>query len=85
VTAQKSQQPVTESAQENKINTKTKDREISDYFGYENKDAFWDIAVRAMIALMMVAGLTSETSVYFYETTRRYIPEEQESTYMNIT
>jgi hypothetical protein len=28
-----------------------------------------------LIALMMEAGCTTETSVYFYETTRRSIPE----------
>jgi hypothetical protein len=29
-----------------------------------------------LIALMMVAKNTSETSVYFYQTTRRYNPED---------
>jgi hypothetical protein len=33
----------------------------------------WDLA---MIALMMEAVNTSETSVTFYETTLRYIPED---------
>jgi hypothetical protein len=41
--------------------------------------AFWDIARHnrgdACIALMMEAVRTFETSVYFTETTRRYIPE----------
>jgi hypothetical protein len=32
--------------------------------------------IRMMITLMMEAVLTSETSVYFNETTRRYIPED---------
>jgi hypothetical protein len=31
--------------------------------------------IREMLALMMVAVRTSETSVYCNETTRRYIPE----------
>jgi hypothetical protein len=34
---------------------------------------FWDIA---LIALMMEAVSTSETSVYFYGIIRRYIPED---------
>jgi cell division protein FtsL len=44
--------------------------------------AFWDIALyslvkaeRLLIALMMEAICTSETSVYFKHTTRRYISE----------
>jgi hypothetical protein len=37
--------------------------------------AFWDIAPRSLIALMMEAVRTSETSVNFYETTRRNIQE----------
>jgi cell division protein FtsL len=44
--------------------------------------AFWDIALyslvkaeRRLIALMMEAVRTSETSVYFKHTTRRYISE----------
>jgi hypothetical protein len=44
--------------------------------------AFWDIAPLSLgvgrrfraIALMMKAVSTSETSVYFNETTQRYIP-----------
>jgi hypothetical protein len=32
--------------------------------------AFWDMAIA-----LMEAAHTSETSVYFNETTRRYIPE----------
>jgi hypothetical protein len=31
--------------------------------------------IRAFVALMMEAGSTSETSVYFNDTTRRYIPD----------
>jgi hypothetical protein len=44
--------------------------------------AFWDIALcslidvdRHFIVLLMEAVITSEMSVYFNETTRRYIPE----------
>jgi hypothetical protein len=39
---------------------------------------FWDVALcsLAMIALMMEAASTSETSVNFYQTTRRNIPED---------
>jgi hypothetical protein len=33
------------------------------------------VVVKAMNALMMEAVRTSETSIYFNETTRRYIPE----------
>jgi hypothetical protein len=46
---------------------------------------FWDVALCSLvkiilrfrlIALMMEAAITSETSVNFYETTRRNIPED---------
>jgi hypothetical protein len=36
---------------------------------------FWDIVQFSFIALMMEAVSTSETSVNFYETTQRNIPE----------
>jgi hypothetical protein len=36
--------------------------------------AFWDVAPYSL-ALMMEEVRTCETSVYFNETTRRYIPE----------
>jgi hypothetical protein len=45
--------------------------------------AFWDVvpcslkADRRFIVLMMEAECTSETSIYFHETTRRYIPESR--------
>jgi hypothetical protein len=49
---------------------------------YKKLTAFWDIVPYGLvefsgrfIALMMDAVRTSETSVYFNETTRRYIPE----------
>jgi hypothetical protein len=35
----------------------------------------WVVVPMAMIALMMEAESTSETSVTFYQTTRRYNPE----------
>jgi hypothetical protein len=34
------------------------------------------LTLRAIIALMMEAASTSETSVNFYQTTRRNIPED---------
>jgi hypothetical protein len=40
---------------------------------------FWVVAasiIWAMIALMMEAASTSETSVNFYQTTRRYNPKD---------
>jgi hypothetical protein len=37
---------------------------------------FWDDAPMLIIALMMEAGSTSETSVIFYETARRDIPQD---------
>jgi hypothetical protein len=39
---------------------------------------FWDVALcnLAVIALMMEAANTSETSVNFYQTTRHNIPED---------
>jgi hypothetical protein len=37
---------------------------------------FWDVAQCRAIALMMEAAGTSETSVNFYKTTRRNIPED---------
>jgi hypothetical protein len=37
--------------------------------------AFWVIAQYSLVALMMEAARTSQTSVYFNETARRYIPE----------
>jgi hypothetical protein len=42
-----------------------------------NTVVFWDVSsiIRA-IALMMVAASTSETSVNFYQTTRRSNPED---------
>jgi hypothetical protein len=45
--------------------------------------AFWDIAfiTRAMIALMIKAASTSETSVKFYQTTRRNNPEDSHLQY----
>jgi hypothetical protein len=49
--------------------------------------AFWDVVSyslvavdRRFIALMMDAVRTSETSVYYNETTRRYIPQMSSST-----
>jgi hypothetical protein len=41
---------------------------------------FWDVAPcsHVEVALMMEAVLTSETSVSFNMTTRRYIPEDSE-------
>jgi hypothetical protein len=36
----------------------------------------WDVAPCSLIALMMEAASTSETSVHFYHTTRRNIPED---------
>jgi hypothetical protein len=36
---------------------------------------FWVVAQRSFIALMMEAASTSETSVNFYQTTRRNNPE----------
>jgi hypothetical protein len=50
---------------------------------------FWDVApcnLVGRIALMMEAASTSETSVNFYQTTRRNIPEDshlQIPTYLN--
>jgi hypothetical protein len=57
--------------------------EMSGSHGYEYEDiGFWDVALcslvevyRRLIALMMEAASTSETSVNFYQTTRRNIPE----------
>jgi hypothetical protein len=43
--------------------------EISGSHGGEYKDFFWDVV------LMMEVASTSETSVNFYQTTRRNIPE----------
>jgi hypothetical protein len=37
---------------------------------------FWDVTPCRAIALMMEAAITSETSVNFYQTTRRNIPED---------
>jgi len=38
--------------------------------------AFWDVRACSLLeVLMMEAVRTSETSVYFHETTRRYVPE----------
>jgi hypothetical protein len=37
---------------------------------------FWDAAPCSLIVLLMEAASTSETSVNFYETTRRNIPED---------
>jgi hypothetical protein len=37
---------------------------------------FWDVAPCTLVALMMEAANTSKTSIYFYQTTRRNIPED---------
>jgi hypothetical protein len=37
---------------------------------------FWVVAMCKLIALMMEAAMTSETLVNFYQTTRRYNPED---------
>jgi hypothetical protein len=39
------------------------------------KTVFWDVA--PLVALMMDAVSTSETSINFYQTTRRNIPEDR--------
>jgi hypothetical protein len=36
--------------------------------------AFWDVEVRSLV-LMMEAETTVETSVYFYDTTWRCVPD----------
>jgi hypothetical protein len=57
-------------------------REILGSHGGEYEDVFWDVElsslvgyiapiIRAIIALMMEAASTSETSINFYQTTRR--------------
>jgi hypothetical protein len=52
-------------------------------YNYYPEDIFWDVATYSMvetnrryIALMMVAINASETSVNFYQSTRRSIPED---------
>jgi hypothetical protein len=39
-------------------------------------DVFWVVAPCSLSALMMEAAGTSETLVNFYQTTRRYNPED---------
>jgi hypothetical protein len=37
--------------------------------------AFWDVSPWSLVKLTVATVRTSETSVYFNESTRRYIPE----------
>jgi hypothetical protein len=41
-----------------------------------------DVAVFWVVALMMEAATTSETSIGFYQTTRRYNPEDSHLHYI---
>jgi hypothetical protein len=43
------------------------------------------VKFHVLIALMMEAVRTPETSVYFNETTRRYIPENPESVFWEVS